>query len=89
MYYNFIKTENLQKLFRYPGACRCYAKILQCGKQGTKFIGFRTYDNLAKMFGYRNRSGVYKAIQTLVDLDLIIIRDGNILIKNIVEHYEF
>ena len=75
-----IDSLNLIQILSSKRVVRTLSKLLPLFG-GSGYYYFKSYDTLAKSLGYKNRSGVYKAIQQLVKLGVVILVDNCIILE--------
>lgn len=64
-----IHVEQLLKVLKNKRLAETYRKLLTISHNNT--IDFTSYEHLAKVLGYKTRSGCWKAVQELIKIGLV------------------
>ena len=71
--YLCITPEHLHNILKSKRGCKALASLLPHLQSGELNV---TYDELARIMGYKNRSGAYKAIKVLEQLGVVKMNYG-------------
>lgn len=71
-----IKQDNLITLSKKPKLLKVFVRLLELTDATFHYYPIKSYQHLAKVLGFKTKSGVWKAINKLVKMGLISLRYG-------------
>ena len=71
-----IKHDNLITLSKKPTLLKVFVRLLELTDATFHYYPIKSYQHLAKVLGFKTKSGVWKAINKLVRMNLISLERG-------------
>lgn len=71
-----MRQDNLITLSKKPTLLKVFVRLLELTDTSFYYYPIKSYQHLAKVLGFKTKSGVWKAINKLVNMGLISLERG-------------